>query len=184
MYSNLHGRFPDELEYRPIFEAAAAMNLPILLHPALPVVADQVSGYDQISGLGNMFDTTISLNRLIMSGIFDLFPNLKLVCPHLGGTLPYLIGRIDHQNTILKRGPRLQRKPSEYLAQVWLDAVSPLPSAVRLAHEIVGPDRMLFASDHPWVEPVLIRDSVLAAKLPATSEAKLFCENSKILFNL
>ncbi len=63
-----------------------------------------------------MFDNTIALNRLIMPGILDELPALKLVCPHLGGTLPYIIGRIDHQTQVLKRGPKyLKRAPIEYL---------------------------------------------------------------------
>lgn len=184
LYSNLGGRFPDEAEFRPLFAAAEAADLPVLLHPPLPSMAGVLAGYELISGLGNMFDTTIALTRLIYAGVLDRHPKLKLVCPHLGGTLPYLIGRIDHQNTVLNRGPRLRRKPSEYLRDVYLDAVSPLPAAVRLAHEVVGPDRLLFASDHPWVAPSLIVDTVTAAGLPAESEAKLFRENARRLFRL
>jgi hypothetical protein len=51
---------------------------------------------------------------------------LIFVCPHLGGTLPYICGRMDHQLHVLKRGPQnLQRKPSEYLRSIDMDIVSP-----------------------------------------------------------
>jgi hypothetical protein len=69
LYSNLDGRFPDEAMYRPLFEAAEAENVPVLLHPPLPCMANQVSGYELISGLGNMFDTTIALIRLIYTSV-------------------------------------------------------------------------------------------------------------------
>ena len=64
---------------------------------------------------------------------------LKLVCPHLGGTLPYIVGRLDHQVQVLKRGPRnLTRAPSEYLKQIWMDIVSPLPLAMKYGYDFIG----------------------------------------------
>lgn len=93
-YTNILGSFPDSPDFRPVFARAVDLDIPIFLHPVLPVTASIVKDYEMISGLGNMFDNTIALARLIMSGVFDQFPTLKLVCPHLGGTLPYVIGRL------------------------------------------------------------------------------------------
>jgi predicted TIM-barrel fold metal-dependent hydrolase len=157
----------------------------VLLHPALPVTTPQVKGYEMISALGNMFDNTIALTRLIMSGVLDELPTLRLVCPHLGGTLPYIIGRLDHQTQVLKRGPKyLTRAPSEYLKQVWLDVVSPLPAAMRFAYDMMGPERLLYSSDHPWVDPKLILDGLRSLKLPAADEEKILRGNARKLFNL
>jgi predicted TIM-barrel fold metal-dependent hydrolase len=185
LYTNLAGRFPDEPEFRPLFARAVELDVPVLLHPPKPITTEFVKAYEMTSTLGNMFDNTIALTRLIMSGLLDEFPTLKLVCPHLGGTLPYIIGRLDHQVTVLKRGPRnLRRAPGEYLRQVWLDVVSPLPLAVKFGHDFMGADRLLYASDHPWVEPALIVDTVRAAGLPPASEAKIFAANARALFRL
>ena len=185
LYTNLAGRFVDEPEYRPLFSRAAERDLPILLHPAKPLTTDVVKGYEMTSSLGNMFDNTIALTRIIMAGILDEHPNLKLVCPHLGGTLPYIIGRLDHQTQVLKRGPKnLRHAPSEYLKRVWLDIVSPLPLAMKFGYDFMGPDRLLFASDHPWVEPVLILDALGTVKLPADHERKILGENARRLFGL
>ncbi|MBX7164708.1 MAG: amidohydrolase family protein [Pirellulales bacterium] len=185
LYTNLAGRFVDEAEFRPLFARAVELDLPILLHPAKPLTTDVVKGYEMTSSLGNMFDNTIALTRIIMAGILDEFPGLKLVCPHLGGTLPYIIGRLDHQTQVLKRGPKyLTKAPSEYLKQVWLDVVSPLPLAMRFAYDFSGPDRLLFASDHPWVEPRLILDGLRSLGLPAADEAKILAGNARRLFGL
>ena len=138
-----------------------------------------------ISSLGNMFDDTIALTRIIMSGLLDHLPKLKLVCPHLGGTLPYIIGRLDHQLRVLKRGPKyLTRLPSEYLRLVWLDIVSPLPLAMRFAYDMMGADRLLYSSDHPWVDPKLILDGLRSLKLPAKEETRILQSNARKLFNL
>jgi predicted TIM-barrel fold metal-dependent hydrolase len=185
LYSNIAGRWPDEDWFHPLFEAVEDRGVPLLLHPALPTTAAVVKGYEMISGLGNMFDTTIALNRIILSGLLDRHPRLKVVCPHLGGTLPYVIGRVDHQTQVLKRGAgRIRRKPSEYLRQVWLDVVSPLPAAISFAHRMVGADRLLFSSDHPWVDPQLIVDCVEEAGLPAADLPKLYRSNAERLFGL
>ena len=185
LYTNLAGRFPDEPQFRPLFARAVELDVPVLLHPAKPITIELVKGYEMTSTLGNMFDNTIALTRLLMSGILDEFPKLKLVCPHLGGTLPYIVGRLDHQVNVLKRGPRnLTRSPSEYLRSIWLDVVSPLPLAIKFGHEFMGADRLLFSSDHPWVEPSLIVSCVQQAKLPAADERRIFSDNAKKLFHL
>jgi len=185
LYTNIAGRFPDEPPFRWLFHRAEELGMPVLLHPAKPVTTPQVKDYEMTSTLGNMFEDTIALTRIIMAGILDEVPGLKLVCPHLGGTLPYIIGRLDHQILVLGRGPRyLTRSPSQYLRQVWLDIVSPLPLAMRFACEFMGPDRLIFGSDHPWVDPKLILDGVRSLHLPPADEAKILAGNAKGLFRL
>lgn len=185
LYTNIAGRFPDEPEFRPLFARAVELDVPVLLHPAKPITTEFVKGYEMTSSLGNMFDNTIALTRIIMAGILDEFPKLKLVCPHLGGTLPYIIGRLDHQTQVLKRGPKyLTRAPSAYLKSVWLDVVSPLPLAIKFAHEFMGPDRLIFSSDHPWVDPSEIIRCVREAGLSAEDQSKIFAGNAQRLFKL
>lgn len=185
LYSNLAGKFPDEPEYHWLFRTAAEYGLPILLHPPYPLCYEQTKGYNLTGGLGLMFDTTIALARIILSGLLDEHPNLKLVCPHVGGTLPYLIGRIDHQVTVLKRVKlTIKKRPSDYLRNIYLDAVNALPAVIRFGIEMVGPERMLYSSDHPWVAPQFIIDNIRSLNLPAEQAAMIFHDNARRLFNL
>jgi predicted TIM-barrel fold metal-dependent hydrolase len=185
LYSNNAGKFPDEPEFRPLFRRAQELDIPILLHPAYPMTYEATKGYEMAAGLGLMFDTTIALTRIILAGILDEFPKLKLVCPHVGGALPYLVGRIDHQTMVLKRGAgHIRRAPSEYLRQVWLDTVSPLAMSIRYGYDYVGPDRLIYASDHPWVDPKLIAANVRSLQLPPADEGKIFSGNARRLFRL
>ncbi|MBZ2176173.1 MAG: amidohydrolase family protein [Acidobacteria bacterium] len=185
LYSNLNGRFSDEDEFRPLFAEAERRGVPLLLHPAYPLTYEATKGREMTGGLGLMFDTTIALGRIIMAGILEQHPKLKLVCPHVGGALPYLIGRVDHQAMVLKRGAEnIKRPPSEYLQNIWLDTVSPRAQAIRYGYDFVGPDRLLFSSDHPWVEPALIAGEIAKLKLPPADEAKIFAGNARKLFNL
>src|SRR5579872_481156 len=185
LYSNLDGKWPDEPHFRPLFRRAEGMGIPILLHPACPTTVDQTNGYQMASTLGLMFDTSIALTRIILAGMLDLYPKLKLVCPHVGGTVPYLIGRMDHQTQVLKRGAEnIKKPPSEYLRQIWLDAVSPWPEAIQYGCDLVGTDRMLYSSDHPWVDPKLIASCIQKMNLPAAEERKIFTGNAQRLFQL
>lgn len=185
LYSNLDGAFPDEPRFRPMFEHAQRLDLPVLLHPACPVTYDVTQSYEMVAMLGLMFDTTIALSRIILAGMLDEFPKLKLVCPHVGGALPYLVGRLDHQTMVLKRGAEhIRRAPSEYLKRVWFDTVSPIALAVKYGLDFGGPDKMLFSTDHPWVDPKLILGVVRELKLAPDVEAKVMGGNARALFRL
>lgn len=185
LYTNLAGVWCDEAPFRWLYARAEELALPLLLHPAKPMTTEQVKGYELTSTLGNMFENTIALARILASGLLDKHPKLKLVCPHLGGTLPYICGRMDHQLTVLKRGPQaLRRKPSEYLRDIYMDIVSPLPEAMRFAIDFSGADKLLFSSDHPWVQPREILDPLRSLKLPAADEARILGRNAKELFGL
>jgi len=185
LYSNLAGAWCDEPQFHWLFARAEELDVPILLHPAKPMTTDQVKGYELTSTLGNMFENTIAMARIIASGLLDKHPKLKLVCPHLGGTLPYISGRMDHQLTVLNRGPQnLQRKPSEYLRSIYMDIVSPLPEAMRFALDFGSADKLLFSSDHPWVQPKEILDPLRSLNLPAAAEAKILSGNARQLFRL
>lgn len=185
LYSNINGRFPDEEPFRLLFREAERCGVPVLLHPACPVTYEATKDYDMAPMLGLMFDTTIALCRLILSGLLERHPKLKLVCPHAGGALPYLIGRVDHQTMVLKRGAQyIRRPPSEYLKRVWFDTVTPMGPAIRYLHDFVGPDKLLYASDHPWVDPKLIIEQIASQGFAAADRARIYAGNARSLFNL
>jgi predicted TIM-barrel fold metal-dependent hydrolase len=185
LYTNLADVWCDEPPFRWLYARAEELGVPILLHPARPMTTEQVKGYELTSTLGNMFENTIALARIIASGLLDKHPRLKLVCPHLGGTLPFICGRMDHQLHVLKRGPQnLERKPSEYLRSIYMDIVSPLPEAMRFALDFSSADRLLFSSDHPWVQPAEILEPLRSLQLSPADEAKILAENAQRLFSL
>ena len=185
LYSNLDGHHPDEPAFEWLFAHAEAMHIPIYLHPAYPVTYDQVEGRNLVGALGLMFDTTIALARIILSGLLDRYPALNIVCPHVGGALPYLVGRLDHQTMVLKRGAEhLSRAPSEYLQDVWFDTVSPWPAAVRYGLEMVGPNQLMFASDHPWVDPDIITSIIDSLPISDSDRANIYGGNAARLFRI
>jgi predicted TIM-barrel fold metal-dependent hydrolase len=185
LYTNLDGAWCDEPPFRWVYARAEELGVPILLHPAKPMTTEQTKGYELTSTMGNMFENTIAMARIIASGLLDKHPKLKLVCPHLGGTLPYICGRMDHQITVLKRSTQtLHRKPSEYLRDIYMDIVSPLAEAIRFALDFSSADKLLFSSDHPWVDPSEILKPLRSLNLPADAAAKILGGNARTLFGL
>ncbi len=82
LYSNLGGTFPDEERFRPMFEHAERMDLPVLLHPAYPMTFQATSGYEMATMLGLMFDTTIALAALFLPACWISTRNSNL-CAHM-----------------------------------------------------------------------------------------------------
>jgi aminocarboxymuconate-semialdehyde decarboxylase len=185
LYSNVAGKMLDDPRFAPLFARAEAEGFPLFLHPTYPVVAEHTAAYELTAGVGFMFDTTLAAIRLIMNGTFERHPRLQFVLPHTGGTLPYLIGRIDHQVTALGRGAENIRKPpSEYLKAMWTDTVAPGPLNLDFALRFWGADKILFASDHPWLDIQPFVNLVEDAGLSAADKAKIYEENARKLFRI
>ena len=161
MVSNAAGRPIATNETLPLYQHIEASGLPIILHPASTSVA-AASGIDAVAevGVGSMFDTTAAALSLITSGTLDACPNLQIVHPHLGGVLPFLKGRLDV--TLQLWGTTELAHPLDHYLRhnFYVDSVSQTPGALPLAVEYYGVDRILFASDYPWIPAAAARPYV------------------------
>ena len=143
------------------------LGLPLVLHPCVPPWGAEIADYSMITMAGLMVDHSFAALRLVLSGVLERYPRLRVVQPHCGGVLPYLWGRIRHQTEVMGRGTeRISRPATELYRRVYLDTASPWPPALRLVHEFAGAERMLFSSDHPWVEIRLLTDALDQLGLP------------------
>ena len=158
----------DDPALEPVWSALESAKLLIFLHPhyGLPssVYGPRASEYGHVLplSLGFPMETTIAFTRMWLSGVFDRHPKLKVLVAHAGGTIPFLSGRIDscvqHERHFSEhegggRGPKRDLK-KVLRENVWLDAVVYSPTSVRAAVELVGKDRVLFGTDHPFFPPL------------------------------
>jgi predicted TIM-barrel fold metal-dependent hydrolase len=156
LYTNVAGRMLDDpsLELDALFDVAERLDVPLFLHPTYPVVAPFVQDRNLIPSVGFMLDTTLAVTRLIFSGLLKHHPALKLVVHHLAATLPFLIRRLDYESGRMPGGQvGPGEPPSNAFRRLWLDTVNPDPAAIAMAREVIGPDRLLFGTDHPFWEP-------------------------------
>lgn len=164
LYTNVGGRMLDDptLELDALFDTAEQLDMPLFLHPTYPVVAPYVQDQHLIPIVGFMIDTTLAVTRLIFSGLLGRHARLKLVVHHLAATLPFLIKRMDYESGRMPNGwQRIGCAPSEALRQLWVDTVNPDPAAIQMTRDLLGVDRLLFGTDHPFWDP---RDAMSTAR--------------------
>jgi aminocarboxymuconate-semialdehyde decarboxylase len=161
--TNVKGKPLDLPEFESFWAHTARMNVPIYIHPADPVNHVDRSyekDYDLMHNFGWPFETVLMLSRLVFSGIMARYPTLKIVSHHLGGGIPFFWGRINETYAVDNLGTYQKRrnvsqslcKPLfEYFASFYYDtAVGGNGPAIRCAHEVFGPDQIVFATDAPW----------------------------------
>ena len=160
----------------PVWSAAQALDTTLFIHPqSTPELGKRFKGNGWLSNtIGNPLDTTIALQKLIFEGTLDRFPKLKICAAHGGGYLPSYAPRGDHSCFVSPQNcdPSivLKKKPSEYLNQLYFDALVFTPEALRHLVAQVGASQVVMGTDHPipWEEhPV---DHVLGT--PSLSDAE------------
>ncbi len=185
LYSHIGGRPVDDPTFDPIYKHAQEKELPIVLHPTVPTWGETIKDHSMIPMMGLQVDTSFALLRLILGGVLERHPKLKVIMPHVGGVLPYMMGRIEHQTEVMGRGrEHIKHSPSVYMRSIYLDTVSPSAQALRYAYEFSGPDHLVFGTDHPWVDPQLFVTLVEEMDIPNNEKAQIFGGNAKKLFDL
>ncbi len=183
------GRLLDDRSLWPLFARAEALEMPLFVHPHDAMGGEGLIGYGHGLPLvfGFVFETTVAIARLILSGAFDEFPSLRIVVAHLGGTLPYTLGRLNAWAAASDaRAPRLRKPPGDYVRRLYLDGISYHGPAVRCAIETVGADRLLFGSDHPFAisNIGMVHDSLRNAGLTDRERDLVLRRNAEELFKL
>jgi predicted TIM-barrel fold metal-dependent hydrolase len=150
------GRGLDDPTLDDIWSVARRNNQIVFIHPVRGVAADQMGGYGNVLtlALGFVFETTIAIARLILAGVFDRHPGLKVLVAHAGGALPYLAARLDRcveeEETVRAR---LARRPSDYLTALYFDAIAFQAPSLQCLIDCAGSGAVMFGSDHPFFPP-------------------------------
>lgn len=180
------GKYLDEDEFAPVFEHMDKLNGCLFLHPQPNIGLEHVKKYGLMPINGFIFDTTCCVSRLIFSGFFEKYPNIKLILPHLGGAIPYLAGRLDIGYHAYKEArANISKKPSEYLRNAYYDLVSYEPNALKFAAKLIGTDRMLYATDYPYVigVPELIDKAFEEADFSQAEREQICYKNALSILN-
>ena len=171
--------------FEPFWDAAEALDVPIVMHPPTHGFGANIRPSYLAFSLGRTLDTTITTAKLILSGLFDRHPNLKMMLVHGGGYLPYQAARIDNGYRGGNGRPvELQRdKPSDYLPLLYYDNVAVSSAAVRMMHEIAGTEHLLLGSDYVFAGSAApIADNIEGAGFSADQLELICCGNARRLF--
>jgi 2,3-dihydroxybenzoate decarboxylase len=182
------GHYLDEPQYAPFWETLQDLDVPLYIHPNT-VPADEwkvLRGYPQIDTAtwGWAARTGGHAMRLIFGGVFDRFPNARIILGHMGEFLPFQLSRFDARYADLDLEHPLARLPSEYFGtNIAITTTGVFSHAVLMAAiEAVGVDNVMFSIDYPF-EPTgkaveLIRSAALA---PADKERVAHANAERIL---
>lgn len=158
-----NGLFIDDKRFWPIFDRAEALDVPIYVHPGPPHPAvieayyrDYVEDYPTIlnAGWGFTVETATAGLRLVLSGVFDAHPNLKIILGHLGESLPFSLWRINHTFSLAMPANKKDARFREVFCRHFYITTSGNFSTPALLCSIMemGVDRILFGVDWPYIE--------------------------------
>jgi 2,3-dihydroxybenzoate decarboxylase len=172
--SHTHGEYLDDEKFWAIFATAEALDVPVYIHPQTP--PPSMIGPLLESGLdgaiyGFAVETGMHLLRIIVSGVFDRFPKLKIVVGHLGEGIPYWLFRVDFFHRGIVQTKRyanfkpLKKKPSDYMKENVYVTTSGMAwqPVILYARSVLGADRVLYAMDYPYQfvpEEVAVTDNL------------------------
>jgi predicted TIM-barrel fold metal-dependent hydrolase len=159
IYGTTNGRFLDDPSFLPVLERAAALSVPIYLHPALPPAPVREAYYSNLDpavgfvlaagGWGWHSEVGLHALRLILAGVFDRLPTLQIIIGHMGEMIPFMLARIHDALTPVAK--QLQHPVPEYFVHNFHVTTSGFftDPPLLLALQVLGADRILFAVDYP-----------------------------------
>lgn len=149
--TNIDGVPLDDERFEPFWEAADERGLLVYVHPTVPDAPHHDENALAIS-VGFMAESTLSIARLCYSGVFERHPRIRWVFSHLGGTVPFVLPRLDsYWRQFEECRERAPRPPSEYMKGLVFDTASTHHAALICARDTLGGDRLVFGSDYPHI---------------------------------
>jgi aminocarboxymuconate-semialdehyde decarboxylase len=193
--SSHKGHYPDDDEARPFWELVQDLDVPVMIHPPhIGFGEERMREYRLASSVGRPFDLCLALSRLIVRGILQDFPRLKIVASHGGGGICEVIGRMDYAYELQDEAyflgsyapMKIARPPSHYLKQMYFDTVTYHLPAARLVVETVGAGHVLYGSDAPPLTSLKPRAIKLVEdlNLPEREREAVFWRNAASLLKL
>lgn len=140
----------DDRRLDPFWERAAALRVPILVHPHDPVGADRMGDYYLRNLVGNPVETALAGARLIFGGVLERYADLRIILSHGGGALPQLVGRLRHGFAARPEAQLRVSDPAASLRRLYYDTIvfdsEPLQNLVAT----VGADQVVLGTDYPF----------------------------------
>ena len=181
------GTFPGNRDFDdpalfPFFEACAAMDVAVFVHPAMPVAAgDRLTRHDLREIVHYPLETTVAIAALIFGGVLERLPRRRIGFAHGGGTLPSVLGRFDHGWSLR---PQLHAaapcSPTVYARRLYVDSITHGAATLRHVVDTLAPGAVMMGSDYPLnmgtEDPVL---AVRGAGLDAMVEAGVLGGNAR-----
>ena len=153
LFSNINQKTIDSPEFWPVYKHVSELGVPMNMHPTAPLNMNSADHRPLVPGMAFMFDTSMATVRMVMSGLFQEMPDLKLIVPHTGGFVPYIRGRVERMIdawTPPDEWEQLQQPARDYFDKIYVDTVAHSPEALDYCYKTYGPEKLLYGTDHPF----------------------------------
>ena len=177
IYSRINGETLDKPKFKPLYERMAKLNLPIWIHPTTD--ADLDTG----GILGWPFETATAMYRLVLSGVFNDYPDIKFITHHAGSMIPFFERRLRWL-LYPSRVPEGLKDPIEHFRKFYNDtAIYGCTAGLMCAYAFFGAERLLFGTDAPLSGPKygltqVTIDSIQAMAISEEEKEKIFFTNA------
>jgi predicted TIM-barrel fold metal-dependent hydrolase len=186
------GMFLDDKRFWPIWERAAALDVPIYMHPSEPhktvidvYYKDYLKTFPGIisAPLGYTVETAVQGVRMVLSGVFEAYPNLKIILGHMGEALPFLLWRIDH--TLKNPGNAPIEFREIFCKHFWITTSGFFSDPALICSMLeLGADRIIFSVDWPWGNNKQGVDWLDHMSISAEDKAKIYHGNVEKLLRM
>ncbi|MBF8270216.1 MAG: putative hydrolase [Gammaproteobacteria bacterium] len=190
--SHTNNEYLDNPKYWPILEAAEALDRCIYIHPRAP--SDGLAGPMREYGMDSAlwaYGVEVSTHavRMILGGVFDRFPKLKICLGHMGEAVHFWLWRIDFMSLRAQqqgRAPKLKLKPSEYFKRNFVITTSGQESHLALDFSIkaLGAGNVLWAIDYPYQPTAPAVEFMDSAPISAADREKIYHGNAERVFHI
>lgn len=183
------GSYLDEEKFHPFWKKVNELNVPIYLHPGSPQHIP-ASYKDQHELAGPLWGWTVETGthalRMVFSGLFDLFPRIKIILGHMGETIPYLLWRLDSRWKIIKHQKKIQKSPSQYIKENFYVTTSGMCAngPLMCAIEELGEERVMFSVDYPYESSKIAAEFIEQAPVSKEVMEKICYKNAQNILNL
>jgi uncharacterized protein len=194
IFGTTNGRFLDDPAFLPVLARAAALSVPIYLHPAFPPAPVREAYYTNLDpavsiglatfGWGWHSEVGMHALRLILAGVFDRLPTLQIIIGHMGEMIPFMLARIDDMLAPLAK--QLQHPVPEYFLHNFHITTSGFftDPPLLLAMQVMGADRIIFSVDYPFSTNEQGRAFLDHASLSPADQEKISHLNAERLLGL
>ncbi len=188
LFTPSNGRPLDNPEFMPIYELMSKYDLPIWIHPTKePSIPDyegeKESRYNMYSRLAWPFETSKFMARLVFSGVFDKYPNVKFIVHHGGAMIPFFISRLSRPP-----GKWLKKQPTEYFKMFYADtALGGYAPSVQFSLDFFGGQHIVFGTDSPFGGEGSVTRNIRAIESLGVNESvkkNILVNNAKRLIHL
>jgi 2,3-dihydroxybenzoate decarboxylase len=189
VHGHTNGRYYDDPAYDEVWERFQELDVPLYLHPIdFPELPKSFEGHPELTGAawGWGVETATHTLRLLFGGVFDRFPNLKIVIGHMGEGLPILRWRFDSRFAVYSHGITLKRAPSEYFGRNILITTTGVCShaALTCALDEMGTDAVMFSVDYPYESTKIAGNFIESAPISQEVREKVCFRNAERLLKV